>query len=255
MLVASSASLWATWCTIHHAWFGEIKLVLLLSPESILAVSASSKASGYKSFPASVSKAKILVARRLRSGPSARPPRSSGERASHARVLCSKWTRQSRSHATSWTFQEIHFSIIKLENEVAFAVISHVMIARCVSLKLPVSKKDPEQWCVFALSAVVAATTSKLRTPVHTMPWWRSSPVSVFISATRCRPIYRSSLRARDARWTRLWSFRNSPTRQGPSAGRHTQAKEKMPSRGRSLRVTGARLVATLGVRGKKYWS
>ena len=104
-------------------------------------------------------------------------------------------------------------------------------------------KETPEQHVVFALSAAVVATTSKLRTDVHTTPF------SVFISATCCRTSYLSSFRARDAQWTKLWSSSSLPTRSGPTVGRRPRAAGHVFSGGEgrredSLRVTGAQRLA-----------
>ena len=60
-------------------------------------------------------------------------------------------------------------------------------------------RKTTEWWSVFALPAAVVAVTSKFQASADNVPWWRSSPFSVFISA-RCCMIYRSSFKdgARD---------------------------------------------------------
>ena len=190
------------------------------------------------------------------------PPRSCGEKALLDRVPRSACTRQSWSQATPWTSWRPRWGgstfwlwVSRLSCgrlKVALAVTSHVTVdskAQFVSFQVPVL------WDVFALSAAVFGITSRFQASVHTLPWWRSSPFSVFIRATRCRMICRSSLQARGTRWTKRWSTSSSSTQSGPTVGRHIRVTGHFGSGWHSLTVTGAQRLATLGSKGKQLCS
>ena len=119
------------------------------------------------------------------------------------------------------------FHFVMREIDLTLAVTSRVTIddeARCASLQLPVSKRE---------------TPSGLY--LHSqLQLWRTCPHHAVLANrallrvhyfTRSRTTWHSSLRARDAQLTRLWSSSSSSTRSGRAVG-VALAQRGMSSRG-----------------------
>ncbi|CAK0883204.1 unnamed protein product, partial [Prorocentrum cordatum] len=158
-------SLWATWSVFHQAWFGEATPALPLSAETVYAVAACFKQGGYRGLPAYMAKAKeahtlagwpwdeqLDLARRKATASVLRGLGVARQSAPVDLNAAVKAVREGSVHLgplapVGWVNFLIVASIFVMrEIEAAFAKVGHVTLNRAerkVSLRLPVSKRDP----------------------------------------------------------------------------------------------------------------
>ncbi|CAK0835747.1 unnamed protein product [Prorocentrum cordatum] len=158
-------SLWATWSVFHQAWFGEATPALPLSAETVYAVAACFKQGGYRGFPAYMAKAKeahtlagwpwdeqLDLARRKATASVLRGLGVARQSAPFDLNAAVKAVREGSVHLGPLApVGRVNFLIVASifvmrEIEAAFAKVGHVTFnrdERKVSLRLPVSKRDP----------------------------------------------------------------------------------------------------------------
>ena len=187
---ASACSLWKTWSDFHTAWFGAEEPILPLTPAKLFAVAACFKEGGYKGFPAYMSKAREMhiisgnnwgehldLARRKATASVLRGVGVARQSAPFDLLAAVRAVREGKVRLgplapVGWdNFLVVAAYFIMREIEAAAVVVEHVTVSCAdlkVSLRLPVSKKDPRAvGCTRSWSCLCAGSPMRVDCPFH----------------------------------------------------------------------------------------